>query len=232
VRNQREHPEQESGVNRREIHLFDLDHTLLSCNASFSFGRFLYRRRVLSFGSMSCLTFHYLRHLVAGLPLPDLHKACFRHVFLGLSRTELSAYIERFLDETLDAMLFQPAVRRLQAAQKRHAFTAILSNSPDFLVSAIARRLGVDDSLGTHYEVDQNGCFNRISGFVQGKEKAAYLKLKENTIDGAPVFAYSDSILDLPFLEAAAIAVAVRPDRRLRSIGQKHGWEIVGKAGR
>ena len=39
--------------------------------------------------------------------------------------------------------------------------------------------------------------------------------------------AYSDSISDLPFLEAVGTAVAVNPDRELRRTAVERGWRIV-----
>ena len=44
--------------------------------------------------------------------------------------------------------------------------------------------------------------------------------------------AYSDSISDLPFLEAVGIPVAVNPDKALRQHAAAHGWRVVEVAGR
>ena len=45
-------------------------------------------------------------------------------------------------------------------------------------------------------------------------------------IDLAESFAYSDSITDLPMLEAVGHPVVVNPDRDLRRIALERGWEI------
>jgi hypothetical protein len=45
-------------------------------------------------------------------------------------------------------------------------------------------------------------------------------------IDLAESFAYSDSITDLPMLEAVGHPVAVNPDRDLRRVAAERGWEI------
>lgn len=39
--------------------------------------------------------------------------------------------------------------------------------------------------------------------------------------------AYSDSIRDLDFLQAAGRSVGVQPDRKLRRICLKQQWEII-----
>jgi phosphoserine phosphatase len=40
-------------------------------------------------------------------------------------------------------------------------------------------------------------------------------------------FFYSDSINDLPLLDAVTRPVAVRPDERLRALAQARGWTVI-----
>jgi phosphoserine phosphatase len=46
----------------------------------------------------------------------------------------------------------------------------------------------------------------------------------------AEATAYSDSINDLPLLQAVARPVAVDPDARLLAHAQAHGWPVIGLA--
>jgi hypothetical protein len=45
-------------------------------------------------------------------------------------------------------------------------------------------------------------------------------------IDLEVSYAYSDSITDLPMLEAVGHPVVVNPDSALRAIAEERGWEI------
>ena len=45
-------------------------------------------------------------------------------------------------------------------------------------------------------------------------------------LDLAGSYAYSDSITDLPMLEAVGHPVAVNPDRELRREADRRGWQI------
>jgi len=45
-------------------------------------------------------------------------------------------------------------------------------------------------------------------------------------LDLAGSYAYSDSITDLPMLEAVGQPVAVNPDRELRREADRRGWQI------
>jgi len=45
-------------------------------------------------------------------------------------------------------------------------------------------------------------------------------------IDLTKSFAYSDSVTDLPLLQAVGNPVAVNPDKELRKAAEEHGWPI------
>ena len=55
----------------------------------------------------------------------------------------------------------------------------------------------------------------------------AWLAARSQRLSDFDSVAYSDSINDLPLLQAVDRAVAVDPDQRLRAHAQAHGWEIL-----
>ncbi len=129
-------------------------------------------------------------------------------------------WIESFLDQNLEKLLYAPAILRLQERLKKGE-VAILSNSPYFVVQSISKRLGVSNIQATEYRVDDKGFLCDIALLVDGKVKADYLKNHPFSEKEA----YTDSILDLPFLEAASIKIAVRPDKKLARLAHQNGWE-------
>lgn len=125
--------------------------------------------------------------------------------------------------------MYHPAVQRLKQLQSEGVYTLILSNSPDFLVRSFALRFGVDEWGGSSYGVDKDGMLCTISNLMEGKDKAEYcLSLAARLgVLRSCLQAYSDSYLDLPFLEAAGRAIAVNPDKKLNRISQERNWEIL-----
>jgi phosphoserine phosphatase len=97
------------------------------------------------------------------------------------------------------------------------------------LVGPIANALGIHEWHSSHYAVDHENRFSHISRIVQAEEKIAYLKQVAERLKIAPenATAYSDSILDLAFLQSAGKAIAVNPDRRLKKTAIEYGWEII-----
>lgn len=213
----------------KAMSVFDLDHTLLKVNSSFALGQYLYRQKVFSAATMCYLALCYAQHQCGFLTLERLHTKIFNKFFLGKQLSFIRQHACDFLESSLDALLYEPAMAKLQAALEQGHFVAILSNSPDFLVQLIAQKLNVTNWRGSSYLVDDNHQFSQLGGLIQGSEKAAFVRCyaAQLGIDKSNITAYSDSILDVLFLQSAGQKVAVMPDRQLRALCQRHQWHIL-----
>lgn len=209
--------------------VFDLDHTLLKKNCSFSFGLYLYQQNYFSFWKLVTSLSDYVWHKWGVLSLQDLHDNSFKRLFKGHPQEEIAVHVVNFLNSYLDSLLFEPLLLRLKAAQKEGDHVLILSSSPDFLVREIARRLSVTKWKSTGYETDNAGKFSKISQVMDGKNKAqlVYELAKELSIPLAAVTAYSDSLLDLPLLKIVGEPICVYPNKSLKKICSKNCWEII-----
>ncbi|MBA3239075.1 MAG: haloacid dehalogenase-like hydrolase [Parachlamydiaceae bacterium] len=209
--------------------LFDLDHTLLKVNSSFSFGKFLYRRGLLGPAQLFHLGFVYALHTLGFFSITSVHKIVFKNLFCGRPSSFFEKEVHLFLEENFDEMLNEPVIERLKKAQANNHFVAILSSSPEFLVKAMANRLGVSHFDASVYAVDEKMHFLRIDRLVQGKDKALWTAAaaQNQSITMSNIAVYSDSILDLPFLQSGGIRIAVNPDSKLRKLCRLHKWEII-----
>lgn len=209
--------------------LFDLDHTLFRCNSSFAFGRYLYKRKIISLWSLLHLAFVYYRCKLGYVTLQQMHEKAFQAFFKGKNIFDISKYIDPWLDADWDKMIRPDLYKELQAHRSNNTYTALLSNSPDFIVGPISKRFLMDDYKGTHYQIDAAGKFAEIGTRLEGQDKAAYiLQLNQNLgISKDKVTAYSDSMLDLPFLKEAGTPVCVAPDPKLRVFALENQWKVM-----
>jgi HAD superfamily hydrolase (TIGR01490 family) len=216
----------------RSLALFDLDHTLFSVNVSFRFGIYLYRKKFLNFPLMLFLLTCYFFHKIGLMSVSSLNKKAADTFFRGKSLAVLDKEVCRFLEAEWEKMLNLPIVDCLQAAKSRGDCVAILSSSPDFIVRRVAMRFGVETWVATKYEVLGDDTLGNIERLVSGIDKALHAKslMNEMGITKERVTAYTDSYLDLPFLEAAGNPVVVNPDRILRKICHRRGWVEVMNA--
>ena len=213
------------------ISAFDLDHTLLTVNSSFEFGKYLYKNKLLSTRQMLFASACYILHKSGCLSLDSLHKKIFNVAFKGRSKTDLNTHVHQFLDCYLDAYWNRPVFEKLLDSKQAGHITTIYSSAPDFLVSAIASRLQIHHHEGTIYHTDESGNLSMIDKVVEGNAKAELLTrlAGQHRISKNNVFTYSDSYLDLPFLEVSGNPVAVNPDARLKRICKQKNWQILSE---
>jgi phosphoserine phosphatase len=105
----------------------------------------------------------------------------------------------------------------------------IVSASGTELVDPIGEMLGADDVIASRLEVVDGRYTGEIDYYAYGKEKArAILRMaEERGYDLAECYAYSDSVTDVPMLEAVGFPHAVNPDKDLRREAAQRGWPVL-----
>jgi len=107
----------------------------------------------------------------------------------------------------------------------------LLSGSLQILVDELKERLGADILIGGELEEAGGLLTGRKTGihpYGPDKVAALYARIDPLTVDWESSWALADRISDLPVLELVGHPVAVHPDRRLRRLAAKRGWEVVG----
>lgn len=202
---------------------FDLDKTLSIENLSFAFGKFLYRRSFFSFRAMIYLAQTYSLHKLGLLNLKAVHDKSFARIFLGADFPFVQELMEEFLTEK-EGFLWRPSIlSELQKLQSLGIETILLSSSPSFVVEPAAKRLGFSAFASTLYGKD------RVEYLLTGEEKARFVQefATQKSLKSIHFQAFSDSVLDLPFLESVGVPVAVFPDKKLLKIARERGWKII-----
>lgn len=211
------------------ISVFDLDHTLLNVNISYSYGSYLCREKIFSRVPFYLGVLAYFRHLFLGMPLRELHQRIFKLLFKGHYKEMISKQASLFLEKNLNSFLNDKAVKRLHEARKNGDYIVILSSSPDFLVQLVAEYFLADEWKSTIYEANSEGILSSISHVMDGEDKADYVVrlAKKLGIPLQKVVAFSDSHHDLPLLNKVGKAVGVMPNCILRKECLRKSWEII-----
>lgn len=212
------------------IAFFDLDNTLLATNS----GK-LWVQRELALGHIT--RFQALRAMAwmaqYHLGFARLESAVERAIAMleGMPEAELRGRSDTFYEQFV-RKLYRPggldALRRHRAHGHR---LVLLTSSSHYLAERVAAELSLDAVLCNRFEVDARGLHTgRSIGavcFGEGKLRHAEVHAAQT---GEPLGAswfYTDSYSDLPVLERVGHPVAVNPDRRLRRLAARRGWEIA-----
>jgi HAD superfamily hydrolase (TIGR01490 family) len=212
------------------IAFFDLDKTLISRNSATLWIRFeLAAGRVTRWQALQALTY-VVRYSLGAV---DMEDAIRRSVAMiaGQSEAELRERARLFYAQ-LVRPLFRPRARAAVDAHRAAGDRLVLlTSSSNYMSELVCRDLGLEDYVCNRFEVDADG---RYTGrpfeplcFGAGKVQLAERHVARCGLELADAVFYTDSISDLPMLEAVGRPVAVHPDPRLRRLAKQRGWELV-----
>ncbi len=104
----------------------------------------------------------------------------------------------------------------------------VVSASGHEVVDPIAELLGADIVIATQMVITDGQYTGDVAFYAFGEAKATKMRelAADRGYDLADCYAYSDSITDLPMLEAVGHPTAVNPDRALRREAERRGWPI------
>jgi HAD superfamily hydrolase (TIGR01490 family) len=220
------------GPPARAAAFFDLDGTLIPGSATIPLARAAFRAGMVTPPELVRDLRHGVSFLLQGAT--DERSEAVRDRILaavtGRTTQEMVELSDGFIPDV--AASITPAMGRVLA---EHAAAGrdriVLSASPTEIVSRVAAAAGLERGTGTASELDADGRYTgRLDGpFCYGPGKAGILRAiaAQEGYDLAASYAYSDSLSDLPMLEAVGHAVAVNPEPELRDLAEARGWPIV-----
>jgi HAD superfamily hydrolase (TIGR01490 family) len=137
--------------------------------------------------------------------------------------------VARHLDELIVPYVYDEARVLLDAHRTAGEDVIIVSASGHEMVGPIGALLGAALVIATRMEIAE-GCYTgQIEFYAYGPAKAERVRelAGERGYRLADCSAYSDSITDLPMLEAVGHPHAVNPDRELRRLARLRGWPVL-----
>ena len=214
-----------------EAAFFDLDKTVIAKASMMAFGRpfmreGLVRRRTVLRGAYAHVV--YL-HLGAS----EQKLARIRESVLTLTRgwdqERVRDIVAETMEEVINPIVYKEASELIAEHKAAGRRVFIVSASPEEIVNPLAKYLGVDESISSRAEVDEDGRYTgAMERYAYGPYKAEIMRqlAEEEDLDLAASYAYSDSYTDLPMLEAVGHPIAVNPDRVLLKVARDKGWEV------
>lgn len=216
---------------RTEAAFFDLDKTVIAKASMVAFGKPLYRAGLVSRWLLLRALYGQLVYLYLGADAEKMAKMRTKALAItrGWEQDRIRSVVAETLQEVVDPIVFDEAVDLIRAHQAAGRRVFIISASPEEVVVPLARYLGVDEAIATRARVDDGGRYTgEVEFYAYGPHKAERMRelAAERGIDLEHSYAYSDSMTDVPMLEAVGHPTAVNPDRDLARVAADRGWEV------
>jgi HAD superfamily hydrolase (TIGR01490 family) len=147
----------------------------------------------------------------------------------GWSAEQVGEIVRRHLAQTIVPYIYARAAELLAEHNAAGHDVIIVSSSGQEMVAPIGALLGVTQIIATRMQV-LAGCYTGVAEFyAYGEAKAQSIRelAAERGYRLADCHAYSDSVTDVPMLEAVGHPHVVNPDRALRKIARSRDWPVL-----
>ena len=141
----------------------------------------------------------------------------------------MSEIVAETLHELIDPIIYDEAATLIEEHHLAGRDVVIVSSSGAEVVEPIGEMLGADHVIATRMVVEDGRYTGEIEYYAYGENKATAIRelAEREGYDLARCYAYSDSVTDLPMLEAVGHPYAVNPDRALRKEARRRDWPVL-----
>ena len=211
---------------------FDLDKTLIPGSSLFLLARGAYERDMFRVRDLLRFGWGQMMFRLRGETETGMERSRdgTLNFVTGRSQAELLEWGREIANERIIPLVYQDIVQVIEGHRDRGDLTFLVTAAPIELADTIAEELGMDGTIATVSEIDEDGYYTGrlVGGVMHGPEKAKAVAemAAERGVELAECAAYSDSINDLPLLESVGYPHAVNPEHELRRIALTRGWPI------
>ncbi len=215
----------------RAAAFFDLDKTTIATASMFAFSSTLRDHGYLDYKLVVRALWGRMVYKYLGADedrMEDMRNTALK-LCKGWDRAHMAQLVNEAMEEVIDPIVYSEALDEMGAHRAAGHLVFMVSASPEEIVRPLARYLGADGSVASTAKVDRNGRFTgEMEFYSYGPYKVDAMEALalEHDLDLDESYAYSDSITDLPMLEAVGHPIVVNPDRALAKIAIERDWEI------
>lgn len=215
----------------RPAAFFDLDKTIIAKSSTLAFSREFYAGGLINRRSVLRSAYAQFVFLVGGADHDQMEKMrqFLSQMCTGWPVQSVREIVADTLHNIVDPLVYDEAVGLIEEHHLAGRDVIIVSASGTEVVEPIGEMLGADAVIATRLEVVDGKYTGQIDHYVYAENKALAMRdfAESHGIDLAASYAYSDSITDLPMLEAVGHPFVVNPDKELRKRATGNGWPVL-----
>jgi HAD superfamily hydrolase (TIGR01490 family) len=210
---------------------FDLDKTIIAGSSALAFSRPFRRQGLLTRRAVLRSGYAQMLIMLAGADAATMDALRRRITALcaGWEVAQIRAIVAETLHEIVEPLVYAEATELIAEHKRNGDEVVVLSASGLEVVEPIAALVGADRCVATRMAVRGGRYTGEIELYLYGEQKARAARdvAAARGYRMADCRAYSDSVTDLPLLEAVGHPTAVNPDRALRRVAEERGWPIL-----
>jgi HAD superfamily hydrolase (TIGR01490 family) len=207
---------------------FDLDKTLVRVNTGPLYVRWRMRQRQMGLGDLVRVSWWSLQYTLGVLDAEAVSRAA-AATLEGIDEATFRAECEAWV--RAEVMPHVSAEARAALARRRAEGyeCALLTSTSPYVAEPVAEALEVAHVLCSRVEVRDGRFTGRVLPplcYGPGKVERARRWAEAHGADLSRSVFYTDSVTDLPMLEAVGEPRVINPDPRLERVARRRGWAV------
>ena len=215
--------------NKPYLAIFALDETLIAADSASLWSEFITTKGLASKSQLAEEQELMTAYTKGTLDMNTYMQATLKPI-IGMDSHTLAQLVKEFIERKIKPAFYTEAISRIEWHKRRGDKVLVISATGEHLVKPIAKMLGADDAIAINLE-QINGIItgNTIGtlSYQQGKVIRMKAWIADQDIQFKGSYGYSDSINDLPLLDAVDRPFAVNPDPALALHAQMQDWTIM-----
>ena len=204
----------------RTAAFFDLDKTVIAKSSTLAFSKPFFDQGLINRQAVLKSTYAQFLFLMSGADHEqmDRMRSYITTMCTGWNVEQVKSIVGETLHDIVDPLVFAEAANLIADHKLCGRDVVVVSASGEEIVAPIARALGATHAMATRMVVEDGKYTGEVAFYCYGEGKVEAIR-ELAAREGYALehcYAYSDSITDLPMLEAVGHPTVVNPDRALR----------------
>ena len=215
----------------RTAAFFDLDKTVIAKSSTLAFNKPFYAQGLINRRDVLKSSYAQFLFLLSGADRDQMERmrTHLTNMCTGWDAEQVKSIVNETLHDVVDPLVFAEAAELIADHRLCGRDVVVVSASGEEIVAPIARALGATHAMATRMVVEDGKYTGEVAFYCYGEGKAQAVRELASR-EGYPLqhcYAYSDSMSDLPMLEAVGHPTVVNPDRALRKESAARGWPVL-----
>ncbi len=214
----------------RTAAFFDLDKTIIAKSSTLAFSKPFFSQGLINRRAVLKSSYAQFLFLMSGADHDqmDRMRSYITNMCTGWDVEQIKSIVGETLHDIVDPLVFAEAAELIADHKLCGRDVVVVSASGEEIVAPIARALGATHAMATRMVVQDGKYTGDIAFYCYGEGKVEAIRALAAREGYAleHCYAYSDSITDLPMLEAVGHPTVVNPDRALRKEAVAREWPV------
>lgn len=215
----------------RTAAFFDLDKTVIAKSSTLAFSKPFFDQGLINRRAVLKSSYAQFLFLMSGADHDQMDRMrnYITNMCAGWDVEQVKSIVNETLHDIVDPLVFAEAANLIADHKLCGRDVVVVSASGEEVVAPIAKALGATHAMATRMVVEDGKYTGEVAYYCYGEGKAEAIRQLASREGYAleHCYAYSDSVTDLPMLEAVGHPTVVNPDRGLRKEAVARGWPVL-----